>query len=83
MVLYGERKAFYDTKTTCFAVVEVAAYRLKVVVLGVWVVVDKWKVALPLEECHLYVCVGHDTNLTGWNPVAGIYRQAKRKTSRW
>ena len=27
MALYGERKAFYDTKTTCFEVVEVAAYR--------------------------------------------------------
>ena len=36
MALYGERKAFYDTKTTCFAVVETSlidraprAYRLK------------------------------------------------------
>ena len=27
MALYGERKAFYDTKTTCFAVVEAVAYR--------------------------------------------------------
>ena len=27
-------------------------------------------------------CVGHDTNLTGSNPVAGIYRQAKRMASR-
>ena len=26
MALYDERKAFYDTKTTCFAVVEAAAY---------------------------------------------------------
>ena len=30
----------------------------------------------------LFLCVGHDTNLTGTNPVAGIYRQAKRKASR-
>ena len=30
IVLYGERKAFYDTKTTCFAVVETATYRLSV-----------------------------------------------------
>jgi len=29
-----------------------------------------------------FVCVGYDTNLTGWNPFAGIYRQTKRKTSR-
>ena len=28
------------------------------------------------------MCVGHDTNLTGSNPVAGIYRQAKRMASR-
>ena len=27
MALYGDRKAFYDTKTTYFEVVEVAAYR--------------------------------------------------------
>ena len=27
MALYGERKAFYDTKTTCFAVVEATTYR--------------------------------------------------------
>ena len=27
MALYGERKAFYDTKTTCFAVVEASACR--------------------------------------------------------
>ena len=27
MALYGERKAFYDTKTTCFAVVEATAYQ--------------------------------------------------------
>ena len=40
MALYGERKAFYDTKTTCFAVVEAPfinrvprAYRLKVACL--------------------------------------------------
>lgn len=30
----------------------------------------------------LFSCVGHDTNLTGSNPVAGIYRQAKRMASR-
>ena len=30
----------------------------------------------------LFMCVGHDTNLTGSNPVAGIYRQAKRMASR-
>ena len=29
-----------------------------------------------------YLCVGHDTNLTGSIPVAGIYRQAKRMASR-
>lgn len=29
-----------------------------------------------------FLCVGHDTNLTGSNPVAGIYRQAKRMASR-
>lgn len=28
------------------------------------------------------VCVGHDTDLVGSNPIAGIYRQAKRTTSR-
>lgn len=28
------------------------------------------------------LCVGHDINLTGSNPVAGIYRQAKRMASR-
>ena len=28
-----------------------------------------------------FVCVGHDTNLTGSIPVAGIYRQAKRMAS--
>lgn len=27
------------------------------------------------------MCVGHDTNLTGSIPVAGIYRQAKRMAS--
>ena len=26
MALYGERKAFYATKTTCFAVVEAVSY---------------------------------------------------------
>ena len=32
---------------------------------------------------HLFlVCVGHDTDLVGSNPTAGIYRQAKRTTSR-
>lgn len=29
-----------------------------------------------------FVCVGHDTDLVGSNPTAGIYRQAKRTTSR-
>ena len=29
MALYGERKVFYATKTTCFAVVETLAYRSK------------------------------------------------------
>ena len=33
------------------------------------------------RPCFL-MCVGHDTNLTGSNPVAGIYRQAKRMASR-
>lgn len=28
------------------------------------------------------LCVGHDTDLVGSNPTAGIYRQAKRTTSR-
>ena len=28
------------------------------------------------------MCVGHDTDLVGSNPTAGIYRQAKRTTSR-
>jgi len=28
MALYGERKAFYDTKTTCFAVVEAIPFIL-------------------------------------------------------
>ena len=41
MALYDERKAFYETKTTCFAVVEAPlinrvprAYRLKVACLS-------------------------------------------------
>ena len=33
-------------------------------------------------DCFFLSCVGHDTNLTGSNPVAGIYRQAKRMASR-
>ena len=43
---------------------------------------------LPVENTDskpfriLLSCVGHDTNLTGSNPVAGIYRQAKRMASR-
>ena len=27
MALYGKRKAFYDTKTTCFAVAEAIGYQ--------------------------------------------------------
>ena len=34
MALYGERKAFYDTKTTCFAVVEAVAYLLSLTCLS-------------------------------------------------
>ena len=34
------------------------------------------------EDSLFCLCVGHDTNLTGSNPVAGIYRQAKRMASR-
>ena len=30
MVLYGERKAFYATKTTCFAVVETISFFYKI-----------------------------------------------------
>ena len=30
----------------------------------------------------VFMCVGHDTDLVGSNPTAGIYRQAKRTTSR-
>ena len=30
----------------------------------------------------IFLCVGHDTDLVGSNPTAGIYRQAKRTTSR-
>ena len=29
-----------------------------------------------------FLCVGHDTNLAGSTPAAGIYRQAKRTASR-
>lgn len=38
-----------------------------------------WQIS---ESVTLFMCVGHDTNLTGSNPVAGIYRQAKRMASR-
>ena len=34
------------------------------------------------QKGYLLMCVGHDTNLVGSNPTAGIYRQAKRTTSR-
>ena len=34
------------------------------------------------RESLFFVCVGHDTDLVGSNPTAGIYRQAKRTTSR-
>ena len=34
MALYGERKAFYDPKTTCFAVVEAVAYLLSLTCLS-------------------------------------------------
>ena len=34
------------------------------------------------EGSPLFSCVGHDTNLTGLTPVAGIYRQAKQMASR-
>ena len=37
---------------------------------------------LPRLGMSFSLCVGHDTNLTGSNPVAGIYRQAKRMASR-
>ena len=36
----------------------------------------------PASSWGFLMCVGHDTNLTGSNPVAGIYRQAKRMASR-
>ena len=34
------------------------------------------------HEKIFFLCVGHDTDLVGSNPTAGIYRQAKRTTSR-
>ena len=34
-----------------------------------------------MRQLPFFMCVGHDTNLTGSIPVAGIYRQAKRMAS--
>ena len=37
---------------------------------------------VPDDTLRFLLCVGHDTDLVGSNPTAGIYRQAKRTTSR-
>ena len=34
MALYGERKAFFDTKTSCFGIEEAVAYRLSLTCLS-------------------------------------------------
>ena len=39
-------------------------------------------VSIEKGNSHFSLCVGHDTDLVGSNPTAGIYRQAKRTTSR-
>ena len=73
MALYGERKAFYDTKTTCFAVVETSlidrasrAYRLKVACLWLAPLLliaralrayYSWAVCLLHVTCVLIACV--------------------------
>ena len=50
--------------------------------LGIMYVVSPYKVKRWVGIASSFSCVGHDTNLTGSNPVAGIYRQAKRMASR-
>ena len=43
---------------------------------------NKSDACMNLQASLFCLCVGHDTDLVGSNPTAGIYRQAKRTTSR-
>lgn len=55
-------------------------YFRSIIIRGVWRV--EQKVIGNALRSLFSLCVGHDTNLTGSIPVAGIYRQAKRMASR-